>query len=69
MSQNRVQAPATFFINILGQFHLHPEPQFSLLTKELKYPEINESNKALVLGPTTYIVNLILNSVLCVLKL
>lgn len=54
MSQNRALAPATFLIDVLGQFHLHSAPQFPLLTKELKHPEMNEANRALASEPTTY---------------
>ena len=53
MSQNRALAPATSLTDDLGQFHLQPELQFSLLAKELKHPEKNETNKALASRPTT----------------
>lgn len=54
MSQDRALVPATFLIDVLGQFHLHSAPQFSLLTKKLKHPEMNKVNRALASEPTTY---------------
>lgn len=53
MSQkNGALVPATSLIDVIGQFLLNSEPQFSLLQKGMKHPEMDETNKTLASGPT-----------------